>query len=341
MADSVSIREIVLGLADGTALTVAPRDRGVSLVPLDPAVAPAGDVALGVRETLSQPKRSLTLDALPFVRVHLQNSRTRWVVADDANSRERMLEESTDGGMPLCIEGSTTSVADDASLELIVSRIATAVGVNTPDALGPALTQTKESPGASGGSPKELAYRRAHERATQLASQVRAIDDRMTASVVPGWLFIACGVGGLAVMMTAITFFFPELRVFVVPLMMFLFVGGLAAYGWRAFGELKVRGALQANRAQLRQEREDARGDVRHLATTLRKKGLDPDEVLVRLEGTTSTCHGPAILHRRATSTAEVGELDDLGRQVIVFVEATALAGEDFSAVICSPEAMA
>lgn len=335
MADPLSIREIVFGLADGTSHRLVPRLRGVSLVPIDPKLAKADEVALGVRETLSQPKRCLTLESLPFVRVHVEDAHTKWIVADDATTHERMLEESTDGRLPMCIEGNTVSITDDPSLELIVSRIAAAVGVDGPDTLGPALTQTGQPASKRPASPKEIAYRRAHDRATQLAAQVRSIDDRMTASVVPGWLFIACGVGGIGVTMTAVTLFNPDLRIFVVPLMMLIFFGGLGAYGWRAWQEMQVRGGLQVNRAQLREERETARQEVRHLASTLRKKGLDPDEVLVRLEGEdAAAAQGPAILHRSTTSTAEVAHLDDLGRQVVVFIDAGAIAGEDYGEAV-------
>jgi hypothetical protein len=335
----LSLLEIVLGSPGGEAVRIAPRAGVVNLVPLSAPAPAARDAALAVREALSRPRRDATLDAVPFVRVAGAVDDLELGIADDAQAQVRILEESRGGRIPLIVEASTTSITDDARLELILAKLADAIGVTDPETIGPALTQTGGSaPAGAEASPKELAFHRAQVRATQLARQVRAIDDQMTASVVPGWLFVACGVGGVGVAMTAVTLFHPELRFVVVPVMTALLIGGLVAYGWRGWREMNVRGALQLQRAELREAREAARAEAGSLAATLRRKGLDPDEVLVRLEGHAGSGAGPVVVHRDAPSHAELTELGALGRQVIVFADATSLAGEDFGDVVCAAE---
>jgi hypothetical protein len=333
MSPRASIGEIVVGLASGGALRVAPRPEGVTVVPVDLPEIRAEDVGRAVRDLLSSPRLDLSSQSkLPFVRVSLTAEDRELAIANDAFQHLRMLTERGPGGASLSLEANTQSVLDDARLEVVLGHIASSLGVASADDLAPALAHSGAKPGTESASPKEQAYARAHARAAALARQIRALDDRMTASVVPDWIWVATGVGGVFVLLTAIAFFFANAKAIVVPVLIAAFLGGLFAYTYRSLRELRTRDALQESRLRLREERETARAETAELAETLRKKGLDPHEVLVRLNGQTGTdAQVPTILFRAATSTAEITALGDLRRQVIVFVDKYGLlAGEDY-----------
>lgn len=304
---NLNIVEIVFGRPDGSAVAITPRPDALSYVKIDDPT----EAAQSVIETLSQPRRTRTVARIPFVRVSAANERLSIAIADDASARIRVLDESFDERIPLIVEARTDDVSDDANLELMLSKLANAMHVSNPDEIAVALTQ--HAAGSNDEvSPEARAYVRAHQLATQIAAQVRAIDDQMTASVVPGWLFVACGVGGFGVLMTAVTLFNPELRIYVIPGMFALLVFGLAAYAWQSWQELKTRGALQDNRTQLRDQRESARESARALANTLIEAGIDPNDVLARTV-TDAQAIAPLITTDPTTLSAE-------GRQTIVFV---------------------
>jgi hypothetical protein len=327
------LMEIVLGLADGTAHRVVPRPSAVTVVPVDLENLSGEDVGRAVRDVLVQPRRSEAASKkVPFVRVTLENREVALVAADDAFQNMRLLTVEQKGKVPLLFEANTQSVVDDARLEVVLGRIATTLGTRSPDELGPALSAaTGPGPSPSEASPKEQAYARAQAKAAARAAEIHALDDRMTRSVVPDWLWVASGVGGLGVLMTAVTLYYPRAKPIVLPLMVLLLCAGLAAYAWRALRELKTRSLLQETRLKLREERETARREAAELGETLRRKGLDPEEVLRRVRPDQPSASVPAILFRKETSTLEVTALADLKRQVVLFVDRLGvLAGEDY-----------
>lgn len=322
------IEEIIIGI-EGRAHKVVPQKNGVTVVPVGVPKCTPDLICRSIRETLSAPVRT-TQDPVSFVRVKLAEEPRSITVVDDAKLGVRVLEEQSDGHVNLLLQAETSKLADDARLEVVLSRIAGAFSVSSPEDLGPALAFSGAQT-TTGASPKELAYKKAYDRAAQLAKDVRALDDKMTASVVPGWIFVAAGVGGLGVLMTAIVFFYPDSRVFVVPVMIAMMVIGLVVYGLYALKELRTRDDLQNIRMRLREDRENARRDAAEFAETLLKKGADPEEVLERLKNETPPARVPVLLSRNSTSNAEVTALGDLSRQVLIFVDAkTIFAGETY-----------
>ncbi len=331
----MEVVEIILGFADRSTVRIAPEPGVVTLVP----IAGADLVSSAVRETLSKPGRE-SRPAIPFVRVTLRDGDREMSVADDAAQGLRMLSESVKKKPRFALEARTAPILADPHLEVLLARIATTLGAELPDDLGPALADTGERTPDAKASPKELAYKRAHARAASLAREVRDIDTKMTGSVVPDWLFVATGFGAVGVLMTVVVLYNPDLRVYVVPTIMIALFIGLAIYAYRGWSELKTRDTLGEVRIRVREEREVAREEERELAQVLRKKGVDPDEVLERFGAAGHPPGLPTLISRKTTSKEEVTSFGLLGRQVIVFVEKDAVsAGEDLD--LSPPEVMA
>ena len=163
----------------------------------------------------------------------------------------------------------------------------------------------------------ELAYVEAERRRNQLARAVREVDDKMTASVVPDWLWVATGFGGVGVTLTAIVFLYPETRIYLIPALILLSIVGFALYGFRSAKELRIRGRLQVERRDLRERREKAKAEAAKLRETLEAQGIDPDGVLVRLSKI-GVADAPVILSGHDPSALEAEE-----RQVVLFVSGT------------------
>jgi hypothetical protein len=305
----VKIACITIGvLVDGQprVLSVSPFPEGLTLVPtgaLDPDA-----IAAAVRHTLSSPE--VRSGQIPFVRIALEEGDLLLEVADDAAQSVRMLTESRSGDLPLVMEASPGG----DEIEALLHRISTAAGVEQEQlvaalALG-ALVSTE-------ATEDELAFVDAHRRASRLAASVRQIDDEMTASVVPDWLWIATGFGGLGVLLTAVVFLYPETRLVLIPALIALSLIGFSMYGWRSWKELRVRERLQIERAELRARREDARELAREKRALLIERGRDPDEVLARLSGTVAPRGLPAVVARDAS---QIDELMHLDRAAIAFI---------------------
>ena len=312
----MNLQELIFGTADGGAYKLNPDPDRLTVV--DCQGLGAELLAQATRDVLCTPARRRGTDALPFVRVRAARDDIEITVADDANAGARVLEESIGGRIPLFIEASRDRPEDDSRRELIVEKIARAAGFEDPHGLAPALAATGRPADDSGATEAETAFFKATSRAQALARQVREIDDQMTESVVPGWLFVATGAGGFGVLMTAVTLFNPDLRLYVIPTMVALFLFGLTAYAWRSWRELQIRGALQDQRAELRAEREAARASATQLAKSLTEAGGDPEEVLGRLGGVSQT-NAPLIVS--LADASNLGPLASSGRQTIVFVD--------------------
>jgi hypothetical protein len=286
---------------------VEPHADGLTVVPsgeLDPET-----IAAAVRHTLSLPEPR-TGGAIPFVRVALESEGLAIEAADDASQSMRMLTEGRPGALPLVMEAVEL---DD--VEALISRISRAAGME-PERFALGLS-TIETAGGGEASAEESAYVEAQRRATHLAKAVREIDDRMTASVVPDWLWVATGFGGLGVLLTAIVFLYPETRIFLIPALIVLSLIGFLLYGWRSMHELRLRGRLQIERAEMRARREEAREAAKQQRAALVERGSDPDAVLVRWSEMMVPKDVPAVLARDVDSLAELERID---RRAIVFV---------------------
>jgi hypothetical protein len=305
----VRIARISIGtIEDGEprVLEVEPFPEGPTIVPHEKAEA----IAAAVRHALSRPEPRSDAE-IPFVRIALESGELAIEVADDAAQSLRMLTEARAGALPLVIEA---GAEDDAELEALLLRISAAAGME-PEHFGIALGMSEVA--TSEATEEELAYVEAERRAKRLAAAVRQIDDQMTASVVPDWLWVATGFGGLGVLLTAIVFLYPETRIFLIPGLIALSVIGFAMYGWRSWSELRIRGRLQIERGELRARREDARASAREQRERLLRQGRDPDAVMAKLEGIVIPKSVPAVLARPVS----VAELLPNERQAIVFVE--------------------
>jgi len=102
-----------------------------------------------------------------------------------------------------------------------------------------------------------------------------------------------------------------------IPALLVLSLIGFALYGWRSLHELRLRGRLQIERAELRARREAARESAKEQRGLLMERGRDPDAVLVRLSEMVVPKNVPAVLARSVDSLAELERMD---RQAIVFV---------------------
>lgn len=260
----MKIAEIMLGVArDGRAETLRFDCSGAELVhvDVDPALAPPEELARAVRETIAAPERSAAKAAVPFVRVALRAGELVLEIADDALAGMRVLTETRAGAMPLIIEAKH---GDEEAIDALLARVALAADASDSELLFSALSAVAQNADAAAeGSEEQRAYANAHRRASELHKAVRAIDDAMTRSVIPDWIWIATALGGVGVFMTVIALLYPEYRVIVLPVLVGGSVLGFGAYGAMSWRELKKRGALLAERRELRARREAARAEVR------------------------------------------------------------------------------
>jgi hypothetical protein len=322
------LEQIILGVSGGErreTIVVEPKPRGRTRAPIDAELIAPELAARAVRETIFRPDRETAKAEVPFVRVTAQSEDVRLEIADDALTQTRMLTESRPGGVPLVLEVSTASAddRDDERMDALLRRIAAAAGVEDPSLFGALLAQ-EQIEGAEASSDAERAYVEAHRRATALALEVRSIDDRMTASVVPDWLWIATAFGGAGVFMTVIALLYPQLRIYVVPIMTAIALIGFAAYGLRSLRELKIRGALLIERREMRARRETARREVRERADALVKMGVDPDRILAHLAG--ARMEVPAIIGRDAIVDPNADSAGD--RQIVIFCRGTPISAQ-------------
>lgn len=323
------IDEIILGVRtpDGPVTRrVVPNPTGVTVVSCAAQHVTAEITAQALRDTLASPDRLLSAAHIPFVRILLREGHREILIADDAAGSGRMLTEVEGRGPARTIE-SRSGGADqqDAALEDALARIASLAGLRDPGLLLPALTQIEHGP-REGRSvdgriidPKEIAYKEAHDRVQFFSSRVRGVDDRMTASVVPDWIWIATGFGGVGVLATVVALLHPELRASVIPSIVILSLLGFTLYALRSFRELRTRGLLQEERRQVRTLRESARDDLRRLSQALRERGQDPDEVLMRLHNFVVPESMPAILAGERLDANTLAALEGSTRQIIVF----------------------
>lgn len=262
----MKIAEIVLGIArDGRAETLRFDCAGAELVhvDVDPALAPPDELARAVRETIAAPERSAAKAVVLFVRVTLRAGELVLEIADDALAGMRVLTETRAGAMPLIIEAKH---GDEEAIDALLARVALAADAADSELLLGALGASGgENRSASSGDAGEeqRSYANAHRRAAELHKAVRAIDEAMTRSVVPDWIWIATALGGVGVFMTVVALLYPEYRVIVLPVLVGGSVLGFGAYGMMSWRELKKRGALLAERRELRARREAARAEVR------------------------------------------------------------------------------
>ncbi len=249
-------------------------------------------------------------------------------IADDASLGLRLLTETRRGGVPLMLEAKADS---DDRVEALLQRVAIAAGADEPEHLFVMLAGEAPSADAEAdASPDALAYVDAHRRAAALAKAVRAIDDRMTASVVPDWLWIATGLGGVGVFLTVIALLYPDLRIYVVPMLSVAALLGFLAYALRAFRELKVRGELQLERRELRARREAARAEAKDRQAALARSGRSPEEVLMRHAKIRIPPEMPAIIGARELEAKAITFDRCAARQTILFLDARHLpAGID------------
>jgi hypothetical protein len=315
----LSIQEIIFGQADAVAFKV-------EMVPDAINIIPVADPALWTQtliEILSQSEARTSAEQAPFIRIRAKSQRICIAIADDMLARVRILEESIDGRIPLMIDAHLDHEADDPKRDTILSKIARAFDIPQAELMRAGLTQVHSPNSEQSLSDDETQFINANQHALALAGQVHQIDDQMTASVVPGWLFVACGVGSLFVLMTAITLFYPELRRIVIPAMIVCFFTGLAAYGWHSWKELKIRASLQDSRRQLRKEREEARREAEGFAEKLRAMGKTPDALIVQNTPELQAITCPLVLCRPDLKVDELDALAELERQVLIFVKAT------------------
>lgn len=339
----MKIRELAFGLErDGApvALAVHPAQTGLTIIPtplgLDPKAA-----ALAVRETICSASRS-TRASVPFVRVQATvrgDESLEISVADDAYNGVRMLTEGREGAIPLVMEAEDgPSFEADAELEVILGRIAIATGAERAEQLGLSmgLLEASDAETEAPGDEDARAFLDASQRAAGLAAQVRSIDDKMTASVVPDWIWIATGFGGLGIVMTVIVLLYPELRIYLIPAILGLSILGFVMYGLRSLKELRVRGRLQVERAELRARREDARAAAQSRAEALRSKGQVPEALLAqRTEGApdaNALRRVPAVLGHALDEEA-LERAQKAERQILLFIDADARQSQPWSAL--------
>lgn len=279
--------------------------------------------ARAVRDTLTAPRRAGA--SIPFVSIEMAHDDLLLTVADDASSGVRMMTRGRARAIPEILEVHTSDpeAVIDGGLDTIFAAVAHAAGADDIETLAPALAIVDAPTPDATRRAEASAFLEASARARQLAAAVRAVDDEMTASVVPDWLWIATGVGGLGVFCTALAFLYPELRVVLVMTLVALSVVGFSLYGWRALHEMKTRGRLQEERAALRQRREAAREEARTLAERLRAEGEDVDRLLLANQDAPLPRAAPAIV---VGDGADLDALASAGRQIIAFVTSSAPA---------------
>jgi|GEM_PF-4403531 len=333
---SLDISEIILGLDGGKTYRLELASQTINIVISEEAYLWRHSVvdilsSAGVRKDFKE---------APFVRVRLDNPSLSIAIADDMQAGLRIFEESLEQRIPLIIDASVDSDVEAPKLDLMLTKIAQGFGLAQEELVRLALTQiqTESSEGELLLIEKE--FLSAHSNALSYASQVRRIDDQMTASVVPGWLFIACAVGAAFVLMTAITLFYPELRMTVIPIMVIGGIVGLGAYGWRSWKELNIRGALQAQRAELRAKREEAKTEAHALAKQIVGENRDPDALLARQNAELLSAKTPIILEKDVVDRTFLEEIQIVRdeRQIIVFGKSLSDVDDTVDARIIQPE---
>jgi hypothetical protein len=319
----MKLTELILGVAGDppSTLAVRPNATGLTIIPIDRPTLLPELVALAIKDTLSSPERRALKEDLPFIRITAAAGDVELAVADDASLGLRLLTETRKGGVPLILEAKADS---DDRVEALLLRVAIAAGADEPEHLFAMLAgdRSANADTEAEASPEALAYVDAHRRATLLAKAVRAIDDRMTASVVPDWLWIATGLGGVGVFLTVIALLYPDLRIYVVPMLSIAALLGFLAYGLRAFRELKVRGELQLERREVRARREAARAEAKDRHAALARSGRSPEEVLMRHAQIRVPPDMPAIIGARELDAKAITFDRRAPRQTIVFLDA-------------------
>lgn len=311
-----------LALDEGQTLYgVVPND-GLCVVTLPPGAPSPAVVAAAWRAALSSPT---PVAGVAAVTVRAEAPGLSLVVLDEAPRRTILL--GAPGALPRSIELDPAALEPrtlDGLTEDSLRRIAGAAGLASPDHFAAALSQTStpQAPGAPDlGSALEQAYVAARRRAEALAAEVRSLDDQMTRSVVPDWLWIATGAGGIGVFMTVIALMYPELRVYALVGLVVASVIGFSLYGWRAYGELGTRARLLEARRERRAAREAARAEATRLGAQLEAEGGTPDAALLRLSALTLPPDLPAIIAPPHPTATELEALSVLGRQVVVVTE--------------------
>lgn len=301
----MKIEEIVLGVDRGgraETLTFACKDRAE--LAIDPAIASPMEIARAVQETIAAPERTAASKVVLFIRVAARAGALAIEIADDASAGMRILIETREGAPPLIIEAKH---ADDEAIDALLQRVALAADAADSELLLDALGRERFDDAEDAESEDARTCAAAQRRATELTKAVRAIDDRMTLSVVPDWIWIATALGGIGVFMTVIALLYPEQRVVVLPAFVGAAALGFAAYAIMSFRELKKRSALLAERRELRARREAARKEVRAFAA----RGILPAR-----DGGALPRDVPLI---SGTASGTAGPKDMPGRQVIVF----------------------
>lgn len=286
--------------------------------------------ALAVRETLTATERTTT-ETIPFISVEAEHEDIELTVADDGPGGVRMMTRGQARAIPEVLEIHAADPLDlrEGGFDAIFESVAEAVGAEGIQLVAPALArlEASEDDGDELGA-EERAFLEASARAEKLAAAVRSVDDEMTASVVPDWLWIATGLGGIGVLCTSIAFIYPQWRVIMIGLLGVGSVIGFSLYGWRAFGELKTRARLQDERAELRERREAARAEVRSLAERLKARDRDTDALLLAHSGAAPPRTAPAILAGEITESL-LSAITSAKRQVLLFTKDASGAPKD------------
>lgn len=277
----MKIVEILLGVVkDGAATTETFPVQGSTTI----GIAEPDLLARALRETLAAPTREAAKDRVPFVRITAREGTHEVSVADDASAGLRMLSETKGDAMPQIIEA---KAGDDEAIDTLLGRVAHAFSADDSEMLYLALGRVELGARAPiSDENAQRAYEAVQQKKLELERAVREVDDKMTKSVVPDWLWVATGFGGIGVMMTVVALLYPQLRASVLPVMIAISVLGFGGYGFMSWRELKRRSALMAQRKSLRAQREEARKEARDFAA----RGV------ILSEGSGSLDHLPAIL---------------------------------------------
>jgi hypothetical protein len=253
----MKIVEILIGvMRDGAPHTETFAVEGSTTIP----VPNPEELALAVRETMARATRETAKETLPFIRITAREGADEISIADDAAAGLRLYTETQKRGLPLIVEA---KAGDEETIDALLARVALAFSAEDNEQLFFALGRedfenTTRAPSSE--------YEAAQQRAKQLEQAVRRLDDRMTKSVVPDWLWIASGFGGIGVLMTTVALLYPDLRSIIVPIIVVVAVLGFAAYARMSMREMKRRGKILNERRELRARREDARREARMLA---------------------------------------------------------------------------
>ncbi|MEE2902350.1 MAG: hypothetical protein VYC39_08470 [Myxococcota bacterium] len=335
---SLDISEIILGLDGGQTYRLELNSKMINVIISEEAYLWRNSIV----DILSSAGLRKDFKEAPFVRVRLDSPNLSIAIADDMQAGLRIFEESLEQRIPLIIDASVDSRMEAPKLDLMLTKLAQGFGLAQEELVRVALTQIQAEESEEELLSIEKEFLSAHSNALSYASQVRRIDDQMTASVVPGWLFIACAVGAAFVLMTAITLFYPELRMTVIPIMVIGGIVGLGAYGWRSWKELNIRGALQTQRAELRAKREEAKTEARALAEQIVDENRDPDALLARQNTELLSAKTPIVLEKDVVDLKFLEEMQTVvgGRQLIVFGKSVSGVDDGGSVKIIQPEVL-